>query len=51
MNKTYSITYSIERLQWELWQITKTERAIDSRCIFEGSKKTCEQKKKELNKK
>lgn len=50
MNKTYSITYSVERFQWELWQTTKSERAIDDRCIFEGTKKECQDRLKEIKK-
>lgn len=48
MKKEYEITYSIEREQWELWLVIKGERSINRKCIFEGKKKECQEKLKEI---
>ena len=50
MIKEYEITYSIEREQWELWEVNKVVRAINVKCIFGGSKKQCKEKLKEIKK-
>ena len=55
VNIKYSLYHSLDRAQWEVW-ITKTlpskseSGAINTYCIFEGTKSECEKKINELNK-
>lgn len=47
---TYEINYKKKDKIWVLWKTTECSHCTDLRGIFKGTKKECEEKKKELMK-
>lgn len=47
---TYEVKYKKEDKEWVLWKTTEYKHGIDLRGIVSGTKKECEEKKKELMK-